>query len=404
MPVEINDRKGRLRAAMVKQTNSALSGFGTTIFEVMSALANEKGAINLGQGFPDEDGPEDIRAIAAKALMEGPNQYPPMMGTMELRQAVADHNHRFYGIAVNPETDILITSGATEALNDSLMALIEPGDEVVLFEPLYDCYLPLVLRAGGIPKFVRLDPPHWTLDADRLAEAFSEKTKLVLLNTPMNPTGKVFNLDELQMITDRVLENDAYVVCDEVYEHIVFGLSRHIPIATFPGMGERTVRIGSAGKTFSLTGWKVGYVTGCTEMIARIAKAHQFVTFTTPPALQHAVAYGLNKDDDYYETLREDMQAKRNFMKFGLESAGLQTADCDGTYFINADIRASGFKGTDAEFCQLIIEQAGVAALPVSAFYTSDNAVDHFVRFCFCKKEQVLSDAVSRLNDFFSNN
>ncbi|MEP3245825.1 MAG: aminotransferase [Sneathiella sp.] len=387
----------------MKQSNSVLSGFGTTIFEVMSALAIEKGAINLGQGFPDEDGPEDIRAVAAKAFMEGPNQYPPMMGMPGLRQAVADHNHRFYGIAVNPDTDILVTSGATEAIADCLLALIEPGDEVVLFEPLYDCYLPLVLRAGGIPKFVRLDPPHWTLNEDRLAAAFSDKTKLVLLNTPMNPTGKVFSLEELQLIVDKVIENDAYAVCDEVYEHIVFGLAKHVPIATFPGMGERTVRIGSAGKTFSLTGWKVGYVTGCTELVARIAKAHQYVTFTTPPALQLAVAYGLNKEDGFYEQLQIDMQSKRNYMKYGLETAGFQTADCDGTYFINADIRSIGFGGTDEEFCRLIIEEAGVAALPVSAFYRTEGAENHFVRFCFCKREDILSDAVTRLSDFFSS-
>ncbi len=388
---------------MVKQSNSVLSGFGTTIFEVMSALAIEKGAINLGQGFPDEDGPEDIRAVAAKALMEGPNQYPPMMGMPALRQAVADHNHRFYGIAVNPDTDILVTSGATEAIADCLLALIEPGDEVVLFEPLYDCYLPLVLRAGGIPKFVRLDPPHWTLNEDRLASAFSDKTKLVLLNTPMNPTGKVFGLEELQLIADKVIENDAYVVCDEVYEHIVFGLAKHVPIATFPDMGNRTVRIGSAGKTFSLTGWKVGYVTGCTELVARIAKAHQYVTFTTPPALQLAVAYGLNKEDGFYEQLQIDMQSKRNYMKYGLETAGFQTADCDGTYFINADIRSIGFEGTDEEFCRVIIEEAGVAALPVSAFYQTEGAENHFVRFCFCKREDILSEAVTRLSDFFSS-
>jgi len=239
---------------MVKQANDVLSTFGTTIFEVMSKLAMEHKAINLGQGFPDEDGPADIRQMAAKGLMDGPNQYPPMMGTPSLRRAVADSNHRFYGIAVEPNSGVLVTSGATEALADCLMALINPGDEVVLLEPLYDCYLPLVLRAGGIPKFVRLDPPHWELNEDRLRSAFSSKTKLVLLNNPMNPTGKVFNLQELELLADVIIEHDAYAVCDEVYEHIVFGNLRHIPLVTLPGMGDRTVRIGSAGKTFSLTG------------------------------------------------------------------------------------------------------------------------------------------------------
>jgi len=387
---------------MVKDVNNVLSGFGTTVFEVMSKLAIEHKAINLGQGFPDVDGAEDIRAVAAKEIMEESNQYPPMMGTQKLRRAVADHNHRFYGIAVDPDTDILVTSGATEALADCLMSLINPGDEVILFEPLYDCYQPLVLRAGGIPKYVRLDPPHWHLDEDRLRAAFSDKTKLVLLNTPMNPTGKVFTADELQMIAAATIEHDAYAVCDEVYEHIIFGLARHIPLATLPGMGSRTLRIGSAGKTFSLTGWKVGYITGCTELIAKVAKAHQFITFTTPPALQNAVAYGLDRDDEFYERLQLDMQSKRNYIKYGLESAGFETADCDGTYFMNVDIRSVGFEGSDEEFCRLITTEAGVAAVPVSAFYMSENPESHFARFCFCKREEVLKEAVEKLSDFFS--
>ncbi|OUR77065.1 aminotransferase [Alphaproteobacteria bacterium 46_93_T64] len=387
---------------MVKQANDVLSGFGTTIFEVMSKLAIKHKAINLGQGFPDEDGPDDVRRMAAKGLIEGPNQYPPMMGTTELRQAVTDANKRFYGIAVEPSTGVLITSGATEALADCMMALINPGDEVVLLEPLYDCYLPLVLRAGGVPKFVRLDPPHWELDPDRLRRAFSDKTKLVLLNNPMNPTGKVFSLEELEMLADIIIEHDAYAVCDEVYEHIVFGLSRHIPLATLPGMGDRTVRIGSAGKTFSLTGWKVGYITGADELIAKIAKAHQFVTFTTPPALQNAVAFGLNKDDLFYEDLRISMQSKRDFFKNGLRAIGFEAADCDGTYFLNVDISSIGFEGTDEEFCRLITTEAGVAAVPVSAFYASEGAKTNFVRFCFCKREDVLQDAIHRLEKFFA--
>ena len=387
---------------MVKQTNEILSGFGTTIFEVMSKLAMEHKAINLGQGFPDEDGPEDVRAMAAKGLMEGPNQYPPMMGTMELRQAVTDSNHRFYGIAVEPETGVLITSGATEALADCLMALINPGDEVVLLEPLYDCYLPLVLRAGGIPKFVRLDPPHWELSEARLRAAFSDKTKLVLLNNPMNPTGKVFKLKELELLASFIEEFDTYAVCDEVYEHIVFGLNGHIPLVTLPVMGNRTVRIGSAGKTFSLTGWKVGYITGAAELISRIAKAHQFVTFTTPPALQNAVAFGLNKDDFFYQDLKDSMQAKRDFLKNGLQSIGFEAADCEGTYFLNADISSVGFSGTDEEFCRLITTEAKVAALPMSAFYASEGAKTNFVRFCFSKREDVLGEAIKRLGEFFN--
>lgn len=388
---------------MVKQANDVLSTFGTTIFEVMSKLAMEHKAINLGQGFPDEDGPADIRQMAAKGLMDGPNQYPPMMGTPSLRRAVADSNHRFYGIAVEPNSGVLVTSGATEALADCLMALINPGDEVVLLEPLYDCYLPLVLRAGGIPKFVRLDPPHWDLNEDRLRSAFSSKTKLVLLNNPMNPTGKVFNLQELELLADVIIEHDAYAVCDEVYEHIVFGNLRHIPLVTLPGMGDRTVRIGSAGKTFSLTGWKVGYITGADELIAKISKAHQFVTFTTPPALQNAVAFGLSKDDLFYEDLQTSMQSKRDFFRNGLQSIGFDTADCDGTYFLNADISSIGYEGTDEEFCRMITTEAGVAALPVSAFYASEGAKTNFVRFCFCKREDVLQQAISKLDKFFTN-
>jgi len=388
---------------MVKQANEVLSGFGTTIFEVMSKLAIEHKAINLGQGFPDEDGPADVRQMAAKGFMDGPNQYPPMMGTIELRRAVATSNQRFYGIAVHPNTGVLVTSGATEALADCLLSLINPGDEVVLLEPLYDCYLPLVLRAGGVPKFVRLDPPHWELNEERLRSAFSDKTKLVLLNNPMNPTGKVFNLQELELLADVIIEHDAYAVCDEVYEHIVFGLARHIPLATLPGMGDRTVRIGSAGKTFSLTGWKVGYITGSDELIAKIAKAHQFVTFTTPPALQNAVAFGLSKDDLFYEDLQISMQSKRDFFRNGLRSIGFETADCDGTYFLNADISSIGFEGTDEEFCHMITTEAGVAALPVSAFYASEGAKTNFVRFCFCKREEVLQQAITKLEDFFAN-
>jgi aspartate/methionine/tyrosine aminotransferase len=299
---------------------------------------------------------------------------------------------------------VLVTSGATEALNDCLMALINPGDEVVLLEPLYDCYLPLVLRAGGVPKFVRLDPPHWELQKERLDEAFSDKTKLLLLNNPMNPTGKVFSLKELELLAEYVQKHDAYAVCDEVYEHIVFGLNQHIPLATLPGMGDRTVRIGSAGKTFSFTGWKVGYVTGADELISRIAKAHQFVTFTTPPALQNAVAFGLAKDDLFYQDLKDTMQAKRDFFRNGLQSIGFEIADCDGTYFINADIKSIGYGGTDEEFCRQITTEAGVAAVPVSAFYFSSGAKTNFVRFCFCKREDVLAEAIEKLDQFFKQN
>ncbi|TNE38895.1 MAG: aminotransferase [Alphaproteobacteria bacterium] len=385
----------------MKTSSNVLAGFGTTIFEVMSKLAIEHKAINLGQGFPDEDGPADILAAAARATEEGPNQYPPMMGVPELRQAVAAHDGRFYGLSVNWQTDTLVTSGATEALAASLLGLINPGDEVVLFEPLYDCYLPMVKLAGGIPKFVRLDPPNWEIDPAKLRAAFSDKTKLVLMNSPMNPTGKVFSVDELQLLADLVIEHDAYAVCDEVYEHIIFGDKRHVSLLTFPGMGDRTVRIASAGKTFSLTGWKVGYLTAAGELIARIAKAHQFLTFTTPPNLQKGVAYGLAKEDDFYDGLKNSMQSKRDRFRNGLERIGFATAECDGTYFLNADISSIGFTGTDEEFCRLITTEAGVAAVPVSAFYQSEGARQNFARFCFAKRAEVLDAAIEKLEDFF---
>ena len=288
----------------------------------MSRLAKEHGAINLGQGFPDVDGPEDIRRFAAEEFIVGPNQYPPMMGVKELRRAVAAANKRFYDLDVDWETEVLVTSGATEALSDCIAALTEPGDEVVLFEPLYDCYLPLVRRAGAIPRLVRLEPPDWKLDPDALAAAFGPRTKAILLNNPMNPAAKVFSAEELALIAKCLIDRDAYAICDEVYEHIVFDNGRHIPLMTLPGMRERTIRIGSAGKTFSLTGWKVGYVTAAPQLLEPVTKAHQFTTFTTPAGLQKAVGYGLGKDDSYYLSLSGELQKKRDRFAEGLERIG----------------------------------------------------------------------------------
>ena len=385
----------------MKSANSTLSSYGTTIFEVMSRLAIEHNAINLGQGFPDEDGPLDVRQTAAEKLLEGPNQYPPMMGLPELRQAVAEHNKRFYDLDVDWQSEVMVTSGATEALNDCLMALIEPGDEVVLIEPLYDCYLPLVRRAGGVPKLIRVTPPDWQLSKSQLQDAFSDKTKLILLNSPMNPAAKVFTKPELELIADMLITHDAYAVCDEVYEHIAFDAA-HIPLMTLPGMRDRCVRIGSAGKSFSLTGWKVGYVTAPAHLLAPIAKSHQFVTFTTPPNLQHAVAFGLRKEDGYYEGLNADMRAKRDHISKGLREIGFDVVDCQGTYFVTADFAPLGFKGDDIEFCQYLTTEIGVAAVPVSAFYQT-NGPSHFVRFCFCKKYEMLDEALARLSKLKNN-
>ncbi|WP_421724322.1 aminotransferase [Bauldia sp.] len=380
----------------MKPTNPVYTGLPTTVFEVMSQLARTHDAINLGQGFPDVDGPEDIRRVAAEAVVNGPNQYPPMMGVPELRQAVADANRRFYGLDVDWRTEVLVTSGATEALSDCMAALIEPGDEVVLIEPLYDCYLPLVERAGATARMVRVTPPDWRLDQEALAAAFGPKTKAILLNNPMNPAAKVFSDDELALIADLVVRHDAYAICDEVYEHILFDGRRHRPLMTLPGMRERTVRIGSAGKTFSLTGWKVGYLTAAPNLLDPITKAHQFTTFTTPPGLQHAVAFGLGKDDAYYGSLPGDLQAKRDRLAEGLSRIGFGVAPCAGTYFLTVDTRPFDLGDDDAATCERLTIEAGVTAVPVSAFYRSD-APGHFIRLCFSKRDDVLDEAVARL-------
>src|SRR6266436_6404511 len=313
----------------MKPANALMSGLGTTVFEVMSALARQHQSVNLGQGFPDDKGPEEVRRAAAEYLLNGHNQYPPMMGVPELRQAVAEHAKRFQGLQIDWQSEVLVTSGATEALGDCLFGLIEPGDEVVLIEPLYDSYLPIVRRAGGTPRLVRLEPPTWRLPREELAAAFSDRTKLILFNTPMNPCSKVFDREELDFIAGLCLEHDAYAVCDEVYEHIIFDDKRHLSIMGLPGMRERTLRIGSAGKTFSLTGWKVGYVTASPRLLEPVTKAHQFTTFTTPPGLQKAVGYGLGKDDAYYRSLSGDLEVKRNRFAAGLDRVGFTVVPCE---------------------------------------------------------------------------
>lgn len=385
----------------MKSPNKLLDSIGTTIFTVMSALAAEHGAINLGQGFPDTEGPADIVAAAAAALADNRNQYPPLAGVPELRQAVAAANRRFYGIEADPASEIVVTSGATEAITACLMALLDPGDEVVLIEPLYDTYLPVVRMLGAKARLVRLNPPGWELPAAELAAAFGPKTKLLLLNSPMNPTGKVFTPEELGVIAGLLAKHDAYAVCDEVYEHLVFDGLRHIPLMTLPGMRERCLRIGSAGKTFSLTGWKVGYVTAPARLAAIVARAHQNLTFTTPPNLQRAVATGLAKDDTYFASLAADLAAKRDRLSAGLREAGFGVLPASGSYFVTADFSPLGFEGTDADFCRHITQHAGVAAIPVSAFYPGD-APTHYARFAFCKRDEVLDEATTRLRTHFA--
>jgi aspartate/methionine/tyrosine aminotransferase len=389
----------------MKQTNSIFATTGVTVFETMSRLAIEHKSINLGQGFPDELGPEVLREAAAKAVIDGPSQYPPMMGIPALRQAVADHNRRFYGLDIDWQTETMVTSGATEALCDCLMALIEPGDEVVLIEPLYDCYLPLVRRLGGIAKLVRVEPPDWQLPRQALSDAFSDRTKLILLNSPHNPAAKVFTPGELQFIADLVLRHDAYAICDEVYEHITFDRRQHIPLMTLDGMKERTVRIGSAGKTFSMTAWKVGYITAPAALLSPISKAHQYVTFTTPVNLQSAVATGLGMDDAYFQTLASALEGKRDLIAAGLSDAGFDIMSVEGTYFMSVDIRSVGWQGDDVGFCEMITRDAGVTAIPMSAFYQdagNDGSPRHFARFCFSKKDDVLTEACARLKQYFN--
>ena len=385
----------------MKPANDILSGYGTTVFEVMSRLAVEHGTINLGQGFPDEEGPDSMKRVADEATREASNQYPPMMGIPELRQAVARHDKRFHDIDLDWRREVMVTSGATEALAASLLALINPGDEVVLFEPLYDSYLPMVRRAGGVAKLVRLSPPDWVLPEAELAAAFSERTKLLLLNNPMNPTGKVFTAGELAQIAGLLRRHDAYGVCDEVYEHLVLDDRAHVPLLTLPGMRERCIRIGSAGKTFSMTGWKVGYLTAAPELLGVIAKAHQFLVFTTPPNLQRAVAHGLDHEIDWYTGLKASLRAKRDFLRDSLAGIGFEVLECSSTYFMNVDFRPLGFDGGDVEFCRHLTIEAGVTVVPVSALY-AERGVEHLVRFCFCKRDEVLSAAVERLEAHFT--
>ena len=385
----------------MKPANDLLATTGTTIFTVMSALAGQHGAINLGQGFPDTDGPADVVAAAVAALQDGRNQYPPLAGVPELRMATAAHNQRFYGLTIDPATEVVVTSGATEAITACLMALLNPGDEVVLIEPLYDTYLPVVKLLGATARLVRLQPPRWELPRAELAAAFGPRTKAILLNSPMNPTGKVFTGAELAFIADLVTTHDTYAVCDEVYEHLTFDGWRHIPLMTLPGMRERCLRISSAGKTFSLTGWKVGTVVGPAALCALVARAHQNLTFTTPPNLQRAVAVGLAKDDAYFAGLALALAAKRNRLSAGLASAGFGVLPAMGSYFVTTDITPLGFHGDDVAFCRHITEHAGVAAIPVSAFYDGP-APGHYVRFAFCKQESVLDEAIARLTRHFS--
>lgn len=386
-----------MTSAMTRPLNRVYTELPTTVFEVMSQLAREYNAINLGQGFPDDPGPEDVRRKAAEAVIDGNNQYPPMMGLPELRAAVAAHYRRWHGLTLDPQTEVMVTSGATEAIAGALFGLIEPGDEVVAFAPAYDAYLPLIRRAGGIPRIVRLEPPHWRLTEDALRQVFNAKTKVVCFNNPQNPAAIVYPREDLELLARFCKEFDVIAVCDEVWEHVLFDGRAHIPLMTLPDMRERTVKVGSAGKIFSLTGWKVGFVCAPVPILRVLGKAHQFLTFTTAPNLQAAVAYGLGKDDAFFHDMRRDLQRSRDRLSDGLTSIGFPVIPSQGTYFLNVDIRPLGLNVSDEAFCRRLVTEHRVAAIPVSSLY-EDDPVTSVIRFCFAKRDATIDEALERLS------
>ena len=381
--------------------NRRLAEFGTTIFAEMSALAVRTGAINLGQGFPDTDGPEEVREAAVRALRAGHgNQYPPGPGVPELRAAITAHQQRRYGLAYDPDTEVLVTAGATEAIAASLLALLEPGDEVVALEPYYDSYAACIAMAGAtrVPVTLRPDTSAGTyrLDLDELRAAVTRRTRLLLINTPHNPTGTVLSREELRAIAELACEHDLLVVTDEVYEHLVFE-GEHLPLAGFPGMRDRTVTISSAGKTFSYTGWKIGWVTGSPELVTAVRSAKQYLTYVSGGPLQYAVAEALRLPDSFYEELRADLRAKRDLLCAGLTEAGFAVYRPAGTYFVTTDIRPLDATGDGIAFCRALPERCGVVGVPNAVFYDHRDQGAPFVRFTFCKRTEVLEEAVARL-------
>jgi len=373
-----------------------MAPMGTTIFAEMSAMAVATGSVNLGQGFPDTDGPAVVAEAAAAAIMAGRgNQYPPGPGVPELRSAIAAHQQRFYGLDVNPDTEVLVTAGATEAIAASLLALTEPGDEVIAFEPYYDSYAACIALAGAVRVPVTLRPPGFRPDLDALRAAITPRTRLILLNSPHNPTGAVFSRAELTAIAGLAVEHDLLVITDEVYEHMVFD-GEHVPIVTLPGMAGRTVTISSAGKTFAFTGWKIGWVTGSAELVTAVRTVKQFLTFVSGGPFQYAVAEGLALPDSYYAQLNGDLRARRDLLCDGLAEAGFAVYRPAGTYFVTTDISALG--ETDGiAFCRSLPERAGVVAIPAAVFYDDAKAGESLVRFAFCKKPEVLEEALTRL-------
>ncbi|MCH7230928.1 pyridoxal phosphate-dependent aminotransferase [Glycomyces sp. L485] len=376
--------------------NRRLEGFGTTIFAEMSNLAQRTGAINLGQGFPDTDGPPQIAEAAVRAIRDGRgNQYPPGNGVPELRQAIAEHQQRRYGLSFDPDSEVLVTAGATEAIAASMLALLEPGDEVIAFEPFYDSYAACIAMAGATRVPLTLRAPDFRPDLDALADAVTSRTRLLLLNSPHNPTGMVLTRDELAAIADLAVARDLLVVTDEVYEHLVFD-GEHLPLSALPGMGDRTVCISSAGKTFSFTGWKVGWMTAAADLIAAVRTAKQFLTYVNAGPFQYAIAEALRLPDAYFAEFCRDLQSKRDLLSAGLAAAGFEVYRPQGTYFITTDVTPLG--ETDGfAFCRSLPERCGVVAVPNAVFYDSPESGRTQVRFAFCKRNQVLQEAVDRL-------
>lgn len=369
--------------------------FGETIFAEMSALAVKTGAINLGQGFPDTDGPQEIAELAITAIRDGHNQYPPGLGIKKLRDAISHHQMRFYSLEFNPETEVLVTAGATEAIAASLLAICEQGDEVITFEPYYDSYAASIALAGGVRRVVTLNTPDYSFSVDDLEKLITAKTKAILLNSPHNPTGKVFTHNELSQIANLCIEHDLVAICDEVYEHLVFE-GQHIPLIQYPGMRDRTIQISSAGKTFSFTGWKIGWVCAQPALLDTVRTAKQFLTYVNGAPFQHAIAEALNLPDHYFENFLEDMRVKRDCLSQGLEKAGLTTFTPQGTYFVTADIEKLGYED-GKQFCLDLPVQCGVVAVPNVVFYDNKDLGSTLIRFAFCKRLDVLEEAVERL-------
>jgi len=384
-------------SARVPYLTAKLQGFGTSIFAEMSALALATNSINLGQGFPNYDGPRAVLDAAIDAINGGQNQYPPGAGVPVLRQAVSEHQARFYGLAYDPESEVLITAGATEALAAALLALCETGDEVIVLEPTYDSYLADIALAGATPRFVTLRPPGYRLDLEALRAAVTPKTRLILLNTPHNPTGSVLTAEELAGVATVAREFDLLVVTDEVYEHLTFDGIVHRSLAALPGMRERTVTISSGGKTFNTTGWKIGWICAPAALVSAVRTAKQFLTYVNGGPFQPAIAVGLRLGDEYYQQLSAELQAKRDRLYSGLAAAGLQPYLPQGTYFVTADVRNVQPDGDGLAFCRSLPTRCGVVAIPNGVFYTNKAEGRHLVRFAFCKRTELIEEAVARL-------